>query len=51
VPFWARRLGKDVLTSRQLSRRGGEFASRDAGERVKICGSAVLYLEGEIRVK
>lgn len=50
APYWAARLGKDTLTARQVSRRGGEIGCRIAGERVILSGGAVLYLEGEIHV-
>jgi len=50
TPYWSRRLGKPELAARQLSRRGGELACTDRGERVDIAGRAVLYLRGSIRV-
>jgi len=34
----------------QISKRGGELFCVNAGERVKISGKAVLYLEGIITV-
>jgi PhzF family phenazine biosynthesis protein len=42
APFWARRLGRSRLSARQLSRRGGRLEVRDAGERVRVLGTAVL---------
>ena len=48
TPFWAARLGKPVMTARQLSERGGALFCEDRGERVKIGGQAVRYLRGEI---
>jgi len=48
IPYWAKRLGKKALTARQLSKRGGRLWCEDAGERVKIGGKAVLYMNGEI---
>ena len=48
IPFWAARLGRDTLTARQLSPRGGTLACENCGERVKIAGRARLYLQGEI---
>jgi PhzF family phenazine biosynthesis protein len=48
IPYWAWRLGKDRLTARQLSRRGGRLSCAFNGERVTIAGRAVLYLEGTI---
>lgn len=50
VPYWALRLGKTKLHARQISARGGELFCEDQGRRVSLAGSAVLYLEGRIRV-
>ncbi|WP_042702802.1 PhzF family phenazine biosynthesis protein [Azospirillum sp. B506] len=50
TPYWAERLGKTVLTARQVSARGGDLLCELAGDRVKIAGQAVLYLEGSILV-
>ncbi len=50
VPFWAKRLGKETLFARQLSKRGGELFCENAGERVRIGGHAITYLTGEIEV-
>jgi PhzF family phenazine biosynthesis protein len=50
VPYWSRVLGKNKLTARQLSKRGGELFCEDMGERVKIAGQAVTYLVGEITI-
>ncbi len=48
IPFWARRLGKDELFARQISKRGGELHCRNLGQRVGIGGEAVVYTRGEI---
>lgn len=50
IPFWSERLQKDKMTAKQLSRRGGTLFCENCGERVKIAGKAVLYLQGEILV-
>jgi PhzF family phenazine biosynthesis protein len=50
IPFWSDRLGKKRLIARQLSERGGLLYCEDAGERVKISGSAVCYLSGNIEL-
>jgi PhzF family phenazine biosynthesis protein len=50
TPFWAHRYGKNRLTAKQVSRRGGELACELAGDRVKIAGQAVLFLEGAITI-
>ena len=50
TPYWAKRLGKSRLRARQISTRVGELWCEDLGERVKISGHAVQYLEGTIEV-
>ena len=50
TPFWSTRLGKTRMVARQLSQRGGTLSVEDCGERVKIGGKAVCYLQGEIEV-
>lgn len=50
IPFWAERLGKAELLSRQLSQRGGVLYCRHQGERVQMAGRARLYLEGVLHV-
>ncbi len=47
VPFWAKRLGKDILVSHQVSPRGGVLYCRDAGDRTEIAGYGVLTVKGE----
>jgi len=46
IPYWSERLGKKQLYARQVSSRGGELFCEDLGDRVKIAGMAVRYLEG-----
>ena len=48
IPFWAERLNKDKMIAKQLSKRGGTLYCQNHGERVRIAGYAVLYLQGEI---
>ena len=48
TPIWAEKLGKQEMTARQISARGGILKVRLAGERVFITGQAVLFMEGEI---
>ncbi len=48
IPFWASVLGKDVMTAKQVSRRGGIIHCKNTGERVEIGGQAVTYMVGEI---
>jgi predicted PhzF superfamily epimerase YddE/YHI9 len=48
APYWAGKLGRDLLTARQVSTRGGSLTCEIAGERVLISGSAVMFMEAEI---
>lgn len=48
TPYWAGELGKNLMTAKQLSQRGGDLNCEYLGERVKISGKAVCYLIGEI---
>lgn len=48
TPYWANRLGKNSMTAKQLSKRGGELLCSLNSDRVEISGSAMLYLKGEI---
>ena len=50
APYWAGVLGQDDLRAFQVSARGGEVRCRVAGDRVKLAGQAVVYLEGTICV-
>jgi PhzF family phenazine biosynthesis protein len=49
VPYWAGRLGKEDLEAQQVSQRGGHLSCELMGDRVKIAGRAITYLEGRIR--
>ena len=46
TPYWAERLGKNRLTARQVSERGGDLWCRQTDDRVQIAGHAVLYFKG-----
>lgn len=48
IPYWARKLGKNKLTARQLSKRGGTLYCENLGSRVNIGGKAICYLQGEL---
>ena len=50
APFWAERLGKNRLVSHQLSPRGGVLECRVEGDRVRIGGTARLYLRGHVYI-
>jgi len=48
APFWQQKLGKNKLNAYQASQRGGHVKLELQGERVKIAGQAVPYLQGQI---
>ncbi|MCL2571109.1 MAG: hypothetical protein FWE11_01800 [Defluviitaleaceae bacterium] len=47
---WSKRLGKKIMTAKQLSTRCGVLRCEDCGEHVKIGGQAVRYLRGFIQL-
>lgn len=50
IPYWAKQLGKEELYAKQLSARGGELYCKLEGDKVKMSGHAVLYMEGNINL-
>jgi predicted PhzF superfamily epimerase YddE/YHI9 len=48
APYWASRLGRETLTARQVSKRGGTLVVTLAGNRVLLTGHAVTVLAGEL---
>jgi PhzF family phenazine biosynthesis protein len=50
TPYWSERLRRNVVHSRQLSKRGSELHCELKGNRVEIAGRAVKYLEGWIEI-
>lgn len=50
VPYWAGRVGKNRLVSRQLSQRGAQFNCELLQDRIKVSGSAVTFIDGNICV-
>lgn len=48
APYWAERLGKKMLSARQVSKRGGNIECEVKDDRVLLSGSAVTYLEAVI---
>lgn len=49
-PWWAERLGREQVTGRQVSARGGTVRVRCRGQRVTLEGRGVIVLEGRIFV-
>nr|BFE84112.1 hypothetical protein GCM10020093_067130 [Planobispora longispora] len=50
APYWTHRLGRDVLTGRQLSERGGTVRTTVRGDRVELAGRATTVLSGELHI-
>lgn len=48
TPYWSAKLGKSTLSARQVSKRGGEIRCELRGDRVKLTGHAVTFMEAEI---
>ncbi len=48
APYWAKRLGKNSLSARQVSKRGGDLTCELRGDRVLLSGSAVTVMQAEI---
>jgi predicted PhzF superfamily epimerase YddE/YHI9 len=51
IPHWSKQLGKTRLYARQISQRGGELWCEDRGDRVRMAGKAVKFLEGFIEIQ
>lgn len=50
APYWSSILGKNELTARQLSTRGGKLFCKVLGNRVLISGNAKLFSTGKIHL-
>jgi PhzF family phenazine biosynthesis protein len=50
TPYWVARLGRNDLSARQLSKRGGYLQCRLAEQRVQISGKARAYMAGKIHL-
>ncbi len=50
APYWARRLGKERMEARQVSKRGGAIGVELCGDRVHLSGSAVCYARGTLTI-
>lgn len=48
IPFWAKRLGKNILHAEQISKRLGKLTCEFKQDRVDISGKAKTFLEGSI---
>ena len=50
TPYWAARLGKNRLSARQVSKRGGDILCELRSDRVKLAGRAVTFMAAEIEI-
>ena len=50
IPFWSYKLGKEKMTAKQLSKRGGNIYCEQKGDRVIMGGQCVFYMKGEIAI-
>jgi len=48
TPIWIEKLGKKIMTAKQVSKRGGIMTVYQNGDRVYITGKAQLFMEGNI---
>ena len=48
APYWANKLGKNILTARQVSKRGGNLTCELKADRVLLTGSAITVMETEM---
>lgn len=46
IPYWSKKLGKNKMTAKQISERGGNLICEDLKDRVLISGNARTYSEG-----
>ena len=50
TPYWSGRLGKKKLNARQISSRVGVLGCKDCGDRVRLRGQAIFFMDGQISV-
>lgn len=50
IPYWAEKLGKSSFSAIQLSERIGNLGCEYLNERVKISGTAKLFMKGKINI-
>ena len=50
APYWAERLGKPTVHSRQISKRSGDVFCEVVGDRVRLAGTARMVIEGQMTI-
>lgn len=48
IPYWSEKLGKQKMTAKQISERGGTLFCENKGERVLVGGNARVYSIGKL---
>ena len=48
APYWANKLGKNTLSAKQVSKRGGNIICEVKADRVVLSGCAVTFMEANI---
>lgn len=48
IPYWSKRLNKQDMIAKQLSKRGGIIHCSYLGDRVNMGGEATTYMQGEL---
>jgi PhzF family phenazine biosynthesis protein len=48
APYWAHKLGKNTLSAKQVSKRGGNIICEVKSDRVVLSGCAVTFMEANI---
>ncbi len=48
APYWANKLGKNILNAKQVSKRGGNITCEVKADRVILSGSAITFMEADI---
>ncbi len=51
IPYWSKRLYKQNMIAKQLSKRGGVIHCSYLGDRVTMGGRAITYLQGELLIR
>ncbi|OAV46039.1 PhzF family phenazine biosynthesis protein [Lewinella sp. 4G2] len=51
TPYWSSRLGRNKLSAKQISGRGGEIRCQLKGKTVRLTGRAATYLSGQINLE
>lgn len=51
IPFWSEKLGKEKMTAKQLSKRGGDIYCEQKGDRVIMGGQCIFYMKGTVEIQ